>query len=74
MVWAPSEVRCSLSEVFVIFSPSGADMSPGILDSVSPWWLRGVAHSARSCVGFVEVWALGSVLSGNVSAVSLIFY
>ena len=31
-------------------------MSPGVLDPVSCSWLRGVARSARGCVGFVEVW------------------
>ena len=32
-----------------------------------------MAQSARGCVGFVEVWDWDSVLSGNVSSVSLIF-
>ena len=46
-------------------------MIPGLLDCVSRLWLCDVARSARGCVGFVEVWAWESVLSGNVSAVSL---
>ena len=33
-----------------------------------------MAQGAHGCVGFVEVWDWGSVLSGNVSAVSLIFF
>ena len=35
--------------------------------------MHGSAWSARVYVGFVEVWDWGSVLSGNVSAVSLNF-
>ena len=46
-------------------------MSPGVLARVSCLWLCRVAHSARDCVGFVELWAWGSVPSGNVSTVSL---
>ena len=30
-----------------------------------------MARSARGCIGFVEVWDWGSVLSVNVSSVSL---
>ena len=69
--WSPSEVRCSPLEVFFICYWSGDGMSPGVLARVSRWWLRDVSHSARGCVGFVEVWDWGSVLSGNVCALSL---
>ena len=33
--WEPSEVRCSLSEVFFVCYWSGAGMSPGVLYGVS---------------------------------------
>ena len=69
--WAPSEVRCSPSEVFFIWFWSGAGMGTGVLYSVIRWWLCGVARSALSCVGFVEVWDWGSVLTENVFSVSL---
>ena len=46
-------------------------MSPGVLACVSRLWLNVVERSAHGCVGFVEVWAWGSVPSVNVSAVSL---
>ena len=61
--WAPWEVSCSPSEVFFIWYWSGAGMVPGVLARVRRLWLRGVSQSARGCVGFVEDWAWGSVLS-----------
>ena len=48
-------------------------MSPGVLACMSCCWLRVVARSVRGYFVFVEVCAWGSVFSGNVSAICLIF-
>ena len=48
-------------------------MSTRVLAHVRRLWLRGVARSARGCVGFVEVWHWGNLISGNVSDVFLNF-
>ena len=69
--WGPSEVSCPHSEVFVVNFWSDDSIIIGLLDRVTRWWLRGVTQNARSCIGFVEVWAGGGVSSWNVYVVLL---